>query len=141
MEIIEEIERYGGTVKAIEDGYLQSRIANRALERKRKTDGGERVVVGENFYRHAADDVDFGDVFRMDPDAAQRVRERYTRVLDTRDNIAAADSLRALGTAAAKDGENLMPYIVDCCHAYATVGEIVSTLKTEWGEFQEPVRL
>jgi methylmalonyl-CoA mutase N-terminal domain/subunit len=34
-----------------------------------------------------------------------------------------------------------MPYLIDCCHAYATVGEMVATLKTQWGEFEEPVRL
>ena len=39
------------------------------------------------------------------------------------------------------DSENVMPYLVDCCHAYATVGEMVATLKKEWGEFKEPVNL
>ena len=58
-----------------------------------------------------------------------------------RDNAAVGRSLDRLAEAAAKDDENLMPYLVDCCHAYATVGEIVARLKTLWGEFQEPVRL
>ena len=43
--------------------------------------------------------------------------------------------------AAAKDDENLMPYLVECCHAYATVGEMVACLKAQWGEFKEPVNL
>ena len=43
--------------------------------------------------------------------------------------------------AAAKDNENVMPYLVDCCHAYATVGEMVACLKQQWGEFKEPVNL
>jgi methylmalonyl-CoA mutase N-terminal domain/subunit len=47
----------------------------------------------------------------------------------------------ALAAAAATDDVNLMPLLVDCCHAYATVGEMVDTLKREWGEFEEPVRL
>ena len=50
-------------------------------------------------------------------------------------------SLARLGRAAADDRENLMPYLVDCCHAYATVGEMVATLRAYWGDFQEPVRL
>ena len=41
----------------------------------------------------------------------------------------------------AKDSENVMPYLVECCHAYATVGEMVACLKKEWGEFKEPVNL
>ena len=50
-------------------------------------------------------------------------------------------SLAALDKAAAVDGENLLPHLIDCCHAYATVGEMVATLKGQWGEFEEPVRL
>ena len=52
-----------------------------------------------------------------------------------------ARSLDRLEQAAEHDGENLMPYLIECCHAYATVGEMVSRLKARWGEFQEPVRL
>ena len=48
-------------------------------------------------------------------------------------------TLAKLAAAAAKDDENLMPYLVDCCHAYATVGEMVECLKNHWGEFKEPV--
>jgi methylmalonyl-CoA mutase N-terminal domain/subunit len=50
-------------------------------------------------------------------------------------------TLARLQQAATKDDENLMPYLVECCHAYATVGEMVQRLKSLWGEFQEPVRL
>jgi len=49
--------------------------------------------------------------------------------------------LTRLSTAAANDRENLLPYLVDCCHAYATVGEMVSRLKSQWGDFREPIRL
>ena len=48
-------------------------------------------------------------------------------------------SLVKLAAAAAKNRDNLMPYLVECCHAYATVGEMVACLKKEWGEFREPV--
>ena len=140
-KVIKEIDDYGGTVQAIEDGYLQSRIAHRALERKLDTDRGDRVVVGENYFRHAEGATDFGEVFRVDPDVSRKVIERFQRVKETRDQAAVARTLAALRAAAVKDDENLMPYIVDCCHAYASVGEIVDTLKQEWGEFQEPVRL
>ena len=77
----------------------------------------------------------------MDPNISQKVVERFNKVKETRDNAAVARTLAKLREAAVKDGENLMPWLVDCCHAYATVGEMVSTLKKEWGEFQEPVRL
>ena len=141
MAIIDEIEKYGGTVKAIEDGYLQSRIANRALERKLKTDAGARAVIGENYFRHEDDSAEFGEVFRQDPQAARRVHERYTQLMDSRDNRAVETALGRLRNNAVDENENLMPYLVECCHAYATVGEMVATLTREWGEFQEPVRL
>jgi len=140
-KVIKEIDDYGGTVQAVEDGYLQSRIARRAFERKLNADNGERVIVGENFFNHAEQSTDFGEVFRMDPNISQKVVERFNKVRETRDNAAVTRTLAKLREATVKDGENLMPYLVDCCHAYATVGEMVSTLKQEWGEFQEPVRL
>ena len=56
-------------------------------------------------------------------------------------SLTAPAAARRLSAAAAKDRENVMPYLVDCCHAYATVGEMVSCLKNQWGEFKEPVNL
>ena len=61
--------------------------------------------------------------------------------MDTRDNAAVETALGRLRDAATTDSDNLMPRLVECCHAYATVGEMVATLTREWGEFQEPVRL
>ena len=62
-------------------------------------------------------------------------------MLETRSQAAVDVSLSRLARAAKRDDENLMPYLVDCCHAYATVGEMVDCLKMEWGEFKEPVNL
>ncbi len=139
--IMREIDDYGGVVKAIEDGWLQARIAHRALERKRDNDSGETVVVGQNHFRADGDAADVKDVFTLSPDVAKRVLEKYQRVRDTRDDAAATRTLDRLTTAAADDRENLMPYLVDCCHAYATVGEMVGRLRSVWGEFREPVGL
>ncbi len=139
--VMGEIDRYGGVIKAIEDGWLQMRLAERALERKLRVDSGEAVIVGQNHFRREDQRNEVGEVFHLDPNAASRVLEKYQRVLDTRDSTRVEASLARLATAAADDGENLVPYLVDCCHAYATVGEMVATLKRHWGEFLEPVRL
>jgi methylmalonyl-CoA mutase N-terminal domain/subunit len=72
---------------------------------------------------------------------ARRVLEKYERVLQTRNASEVERCLSRLADAARNDRENLMPYLVECCHAYATVGEMVERLKRQWGEFQEPVRL
>jgi methylmalonyl-CoA mutase, N-terminal domain len=140
--VIEEIDSYGGVEKAIEDGYLQMRIAQRARARKDAIDRGETVVVGQNHFRNDRQKQSaVGEVFRVDPQAAARVRAKLAAVLAKRDPQRVKDTLDALHRATSSDGENLMTYLIDCCHAYATVGEMVATLKSCWGEFQEPVRL
>jgi methylmalonyl-CoA mutase N-terminal domain/subunit len=141
VAVMQEIDAYGGVIKAIEDGWLQMKVVERARERKLKVDRGETTVVGLNAFRRADQSDDFGEVFRLDPQAASRVTERYENVKARRDNAAVERTLTRLQQAAAKDEENLMPYLIDCCHAYATVGEMVQRLKAQWGEFQEPVRL
>ena len=140
LAIMAEIDEYGGVEKAIEDGWLQLRLAERGLERKLDSDSGKNVVIGQNFFS-SNEELRVGEVFSLDPTAAKRALEKYQRVLDTRSQTAVDSSLAKLSKAAAQDRENVMPYLVDCCHAYATVGEMVTCLKEEWGEFREPVNL
>ncbi len=141
LKVMKDIDDYGGVEKAIEEGYIQMKIAERARERKEKVDRGERIVVGVNKYQREDNDQGFGELFELDPAARDRIVEKYQAVMDTRNNEEAQKLLKLLGDAASGDQENLMPYIVDCCHAYVTVGEMVGELKRHWGEFQEPVRL
>jgi len=143
LEVMAEINAYGGVVKAIEDGWLQRRIAVRAKQKKDQTDRGERVVVGQNQFRREAQADSYGEVFRLDPQISARVLAKHAALKRTRDAARVARSLAALeaAAAAAADDRNLMPLLVECCHAYATVGEMVNCLKRCWGEFQEPVRL
>lgn len=139
--VMGEIEAYGGVVRAIEDGWIQLRLAERGLERKRRNDSGDNVVVGQNHFRRDEEEVRVGEVFQLDPTIAERVLQKYERLKDTRNNAEVEATLARLAEAARDDAQNVMPYLVDCCHAYATVGEMVATLKKEWGEFQEPVGL
>jgi len=141
VRVMNEIDAYGGVVRAIEDGWIQMRLAERGLERKLDTDAGRNVVVGQNYFKKEDEEIKVGEVFTLDPTVAQRALEKFQRTLDTRDNAAVKQALTRLSQAAAKDNENVMPYLVDCCHAYATVGEMVDCLKTQWGEFKEPVNL
>jgi len=141
VQVMDEIEAYGGVTRAIEEGWIQLRLAERGLERKLDTDSGHHVIVGQNHFRKADEEIKVGEVFTLDPTVAQRALEKFQRVLDTRSQSAVDASLARLAAAAAKDRENVMPYLVECCHAYATVGEMVACLKKEWGEFKEPVNL
>ena len=141
LKVMKDIDDYGGVIKAIEEGYIQMRIARRAKERKEKVDSEERIVVGVNRFRREGQSEGVGETFKVNPKTRQQIVEKYNKVRDGRDNAAAEKCLTRLGGAAPNEQENLMPYLVDCAHAYATVGEMVSTLKRQWGEFQEPIRL
>ena len=140
LKVMDEIDVYGGVIKAIEDGYLQIRVADRARERKQMTDDGERVVVGENFFTRDGQTNDYGEVFKLNPDGARCIVEKYEALLERRNDAEVKWCLDRFERAAEDAGENVMPCLVDCCHAYATVGEMVARLKRQWGEFQEPVR-
>ena len=140
-KVMDEIDAYGGVIPAIEDGWIQLRLAERGLERKLNTDSGQNVIIGQNHFRKTGEEIKVGEVFKLDPTVAERALEKYQRVLDTRRQSEVDRALARLSAAAAKDDENIMPYLVECCHAYATVGEMVARLKDKWGEFKEPVNL
>jgi len=141
LQVMKEIDAYGGVIKAIEDGWIQLRLAERGLERKLDSDSGQNVVIGQNFFKKTNEEIKVGEIFTLDSTVAQRALEKFQRTLDTRNASEVETSLAKLSAAAAKDRENVMPYLVECCHAYATVGEMVTCLKKEWGEFKEPVNL
>ena len=141
LALMQEVEDYGGAVRAIEDGWLQVKVARRALQRKRDIDSGAFPIVGLNCFARKDQQQAPGEVFHLDPKSSARVLEKLAAVRGRRDNAAVDRTLERLEQAAAKDDENLMPYLVDCCHAYVTVGEMVQRLKAKWGEFKEPVRL
>ncbi len=118
------------------------RIAERALERKQKKDDGRTVIVGENYFVHEGiKATDYGDVFSADPASQASILARLSALRETRDTAAAVAALDRLEAAARTDNENVMPHLIDCCHANATVGEMVARLKACWGEFREPIRL
>ena len=141
MKVITEIEEYGGVEKAIQDGFIQSRIAHRAFERKNNKDSGKTVSVGENYFRTETGNEEIGEIFSQNPEVEALVKDKLVKIRDSRNDAAVTRSLDNLERAARSDTENVMPYLVECCHAYATVGEMTARLKACWGEFVEPVRL
>ncbi|HVV75503.1 MAG TPA: methylmalonyl-CoA mutase family protein [Mycobacteriales bacterium] len=138
VEIMDDLERQGGMVEAVEKGYLHSLIADEAFRIAQALDSGERPVVGLNKF---ATDEPVPEVEGFEPDEKGRLRqlERLADVKRTRSAADVTSTLSALESAAAKDDVNLMPLLVDCAKAYCTVGEMVDVLKNQWGEFSQPV--
>ena len=137
IEIMHDLEMHGGMVRAIEDGYLQGLIADEAYRIHQDIESGERPVVGVNKFVSDEPPPDI-DTYELDAEGRDLQLKRLAKVKAERDPDAVAASLVALSHAAEGD-DNLMHKLIDCANAYCTVGEMVTALKTVWGEFQQPV--
>lgn len=133
--IIHEIDRRGGMVAAIQAGYVQQQIEQSAYRFGQSIESGDRIVVGVN--KFTTDEQPQIDLFEVPETTAQRQIERLREVRANRDNDRVAQALAAL-TETARSDRNLMPPILEAVRAYATVGEICSTLASEFGEYAEP---
>ncbi len=131
---IDRIDAMGGTLRAIEAGYVQTEIQNAAYEYQKEIEAGRRVVVGVNRFRAAEPARE--ETFRLDPGLEAQQVERLRQVRASRNARLVEDRQIALERAASGSG-NLMPHIVDCCAAFATVGEISDRLRRVFGEYQE----
>ncbi|MDH3298129.1 MAG: methylmalonyl-CoA mutase family protein, partial [Gemmatimonadota bacterium] len=135
-QVFAEIDELGGVVEGIEDGYFQARIAASARRFQDDVEAGRQTIVGVN--RFLEDDDAEIEILRIDESAGESQRERLAQLRAGRDRDAVATTLEGLA-AAARDDRNLMPPMLDAVRAYATLGEIRSTLVKVYGQFQEPV--
>ena len=136
-EELERIEKLGGMVKLVSEGYIQREVSRQAFEQERKIQSGEIPKVGVNIYRTEEEKRPV-ELHRFDPEAAERQVTRTEKVKSERDSEAVQKSLEALKRAI-RNGENTMPAIIEAVKAYATFGEITGLMREEFGEFREPV--
>jgi methylmalonyl-CoA mutase N-terminal domain/subunit len=129
-----EIDRRGGTLAALADGYQQAAIADAAYEAQRAIESGERIVVGVNAFAEDGDEQrPQAQVIDPQAEASQVARTRAVR--ESRDAARAAETTAAL-EAAAVGTENVVPRIRACVEAQVTLGEISGALRRVWGEFR-----
>lgn len=138
LEEMKQVANLGGMVKAVETGFIQRKVAQQAYEYEKGLQSGEYIKVGSNKYTDGNDqggsDVDLHEYNEQWVEEQQAGLRELKR---TRDNRAVTRSLQALEKAA-RDGDNVMPYLVDCCRVYATVGEMAGIFRDVFGEWQEP---
>lgn len=134
-EYIQTIEALGGTLAAIESGFIQREIQHAAYGRRQEIERAERIIVGVNRFR--SENEDPPRVFRTDPEVERRQVERLREVRASRDAARVETGLASL-RAAARSTENLMPHILRCSELYATVGEISGSLRAVFGESHQP---
>lgn len=132
---IRRIDEMGGMVKAIELGFPQKEIVDSAYWYQKAVEKKEKIIVGVNAFQMEHEPI---SVLQLDKSIAKQQLTRLREVKKTRNNSLVKTSLLDLKKRA-QDEENLMPFILTCVKSYATLGEIVDSLKEIYGEYQEPI--
>ena len=129
---IDKIDAMGGSVKAIEQDYIQQEIAASAYQYQLDIESGDKVLVGVN--RYTTQEQPQTNVFRVDDAIRLRQIEKIKAVKTERDNTVVEENLQRLKEAAAGT-QNVMPFILAAVESYATLGEIADTLRMVFGEY------
>jgi methylmalonyl-CoA mutase N-terminal domain/subunit len=132
------VEELGGVIPAIEKGFFQSEIADAAYRYQREIDLGIRKIVGVNAYAEKKPLAI--PILEMDPKGYDRQVSRLQELRRTRDNGHVGQTLDRLRVVL-QGTENTMPYLMECVHAYATLGEIIQVMKEVLGVYEEPTMI
>ncbi len=136
--IIAEVDKRGGMVAAIEQGFVQAEIQRSAYDYQKAVEDGSRVIVGVN--KFVSQEAPQGNLMRVSPEVEVNQVASLKKVKASRDNVAVEKALGALREKASTE-ENLMPAIMDAVRVYASVGEICNTLRVVYGEYKEKIFL
>jgi len=131
----QQVEEIGGVIPAIEEGFFQKEIARSAYEYERKVNNRQRIVVGVNEFVKEDEELDI-PILEIGKQAEKTQIESLAELRKQRDAVAVRRSLKKIEDASAS-GENLVPPIVEAAKANVTLGEIVHSMKKEFGEWQE----
>ena len=138
QEYIDQIDRMGGAVAAIEKGFIQKEIAASAYKYQREIEKGQRIIVGLN--RFQTHEEKLTGLLKVDPEVGAKQIARLQELKSTRDNAAVAAALAELKTAA-QGTDGLMPPILKAVKCLATLGEVCDTLREVFGEYEAPAWL
>jgi methylmalonyl-CoA mutase, N-terminal domain len=138
VNYLDKIDALGGTLNAIESGYIQREIQNAAYEYQRAVETNDAIVVGVNQFQ--SDEGSKVKTLRVDPSVEADQIKRLQSLRDRRDSTATELALANLEQTA-RSIENVLPRILACVEAFATVGEISNRLRSVWGEYHEAVTL
>ena len=131
----EEIEKNGGVIQAIEDGYFQREIAKSAEDYQRLIDDKELYIVGVNKFIKKDEKIDI-PILEIGAEIEHERVQSIKKLRNNRNEELAQQSLNTLQECC-RNGKNIMPSIIEAAKAYVTLGEIVTVMKVEFGEWQE----
>ncbi|MCY3505941.1 MAG: methylmalonyl-CoA mutase family protein [Chloroflexi bacterium] len=135
VAIMEEVESMGGSVPAIESGWMQNQIAEASWKYQQRVDDGDEVVVGVNDFQEGGDQPQ--TIFSVDRRLVDEQLSRLEHHRRERDPEAVASAIAGLKAACEGDA-NLLPPILDAVRAYATLGEICGAMREVFGEYRPP---
>ncbi len=132
-KMIAKIDAMGGSVAAIEQGYMQDEIARSAYEYQCQIEAGQKIIVGVNKFQVTGENK--VPPFKIDDSIRQVQADKLKALKAKRDNVKVAVCLQQINQAAA-GSSNLLPVVVDAVENYCTLGEIADELRKVFGEFK-----
>ena len=132
-ELIAKIDAMGGSVSAIEQGFIQDEIARSAYDYQRHIERGEKIIIGVNKFQ-VKDEASI-PVFRIDDSIRDEQTAKLKDLKDKRDAQVVVASLEHIRQRAV-DGQNIMPSVVEAVEQYCTLGEIADVLRSVYGEYK-----
>ncbi len=133
--IFEKIDALGGVIPAIEAGFFQREIADAAYRYQLELDAREKIIVGVNDFVEEEGKIEI-PILSISPEVERMQRQRLADVRASRNGAAVESALAGLRRAG-REGENLMPHLIACTRAYATLGEMCGTLTEVFGTHEE----
>ncbi|HID40511.1 MAG TPA: methylmalonyl-CoA mutase [Calditrichaeota bacterium] len=130
-----KIDDLGGVIAAIEKGFFQKEIARAAYQYQNEIEKKDRIIVGVNEYKDEDEKIEI-PLLQITPEVEKRQQDNLKKLRAERDNARVQNILTELKKAASGN-TNMMPILVDAAKAYATVGEMINTLKEVYGEYVE----
>jgi len=137
LEYTGQIDKLGGAVKAVEQGFYQREIQKAAWQWQKDVENGRRVIVGVNKYLKEGEE-EHGGLLAVDERTTERQKKRLQEKKAARDQAQVAKALSRLKQAAEGNGF-LMPLILHCVEKHCTLGEIADIFRATWGEYRETV--
>ena len=134
-EEMDKINKFGGIIEGVAKGYIQRLVARQAFEVEKGLESGELKKVGVNIYKEG-ESMEV-ELHEYNWESAEKQIESLRAVKRERSEKDVTRTLKEL-EAATRDGKNVMPYLVACCKAYASVGEMTGIFREIFGEFNEP---
>jgi methylmalonyl-CoA mutase N-terminal domain/subunit len=134
-DYFDRIEKLGGVIPAIKENFFQREIADASFRYQHEIEQKQRIIVGVN--RYELEDEPEVEILRIDPALEGEQIERVQALRGRRDSAAVEAALSRLKQAAGRDGDNLMPPLVEAAKAYVTLGEMCDALRETWGTWTE----